>query len=305
VWGDALAELERARPDVRIVNLETAVTQSDAWQPKGIHYRMHPGNVPCLEAAGIDCCAIANNHVLDWGRAGLTETLESLRRAGLRTAGAGRDAAEAAAPAVLALPGDRRVLTFAFGSVTSGIPRDWAATERRSGVNLLEARSVREIAADVRRARRPGDVVVASLHWGGNWGYEIPAWQRELARSLIDEAGVDVVHGHSSHHAKGIEVHAGRPILYGCGDFLHDYEGIRGHEEFRNDLVLMYFVTIDPSARRLVRLELTPLRVRRFRLGRASADDARWLRDTLGRECAALGTRVEPTAEGRFAVGWE
>ena len=69
------------------------------------------------------------------------------------------------------------------------------------------------------------------------------AIQSQLAHSLLDEAGVDVIHGHSSHHVKGIEVYKGKAILYGCGDFLTDYEGIQGYEEFRDDLVLMYFLT--------------------------------------------------------------
>ncbi len=303
VWGDGLAELERVRPDVRIVNLETSVTRSDAWLPKGINYRMHPDNVPCLTTAGIDCCVLANNHILDWGQAGLTETLDSLRQAKIATAGAGRDATEAADPAILELGRGTRVITFAFGSTTSGIPDEWAAAPGRPGVNLLEAVTVEQIAAGVRRVKRPGDVVVASIHWGGNWGYAIPQRQRDLVHRLIDEAGVDVIHGHSSHHAKGIEVYRNRPILYGCGDLLHDYEGIRGHEEFRGDLVLMYFVTLDPSAGGLVRLEMTPLQVRRFRLRRPSPEDARWLEDRLRRECAKLGTRVEATASGRLALG--
>jgi poly-gamma-glutamate capsule biosynthesis protein CapA/YwtB (metallophosphatase superfamily) len=72
VWGDALEELRSRAPQARIVNLETAVTLAeDAWPGKGIHYRMHPRNVACLAAAGIDCCVLGNNHVLDWGQAGL------------------------------------------------------------------------------------------------------------------------------------------------------------------------------------------------------------------------------------------
>ena len=63
-WGDALAELERVMPDVRVINLETAITVSDRYRPKGINYRMHPENIGCLMAAGVDCCALANNHVL-------------------------------------------------------------------------------------------------------------------------------------------------------------------------------------------------------------------------------------------------
>ena len=127
VWGDALVEWARVGPDVRIVNLETAVTTSNDWQRgKGIHYRMHPRNVPCLSAARIDCCVLANNHVLDWGEAGLAETLAALHQANLQTAGAGCELAAAAAPAALATPRGR-VLVFAFGAESSGISPSWGA----------------------------------------------------------------------------------------------------------------------------------------------------------------------------------
>jgi poly-gamma-glutamate synthesis protein (capsule biosynthesis protein) len=304
VWGDALAELERMRPRARIINLETAVTRGDDWQPKGIHYRMHPENVSCLTAAAIDCCVLANNHVLDWGPSGLTETLDVLRRAGIITAGAGLDAAQAAAPAIIEIGSVNRVVTFAFGSPTSGIPLPWAAGENRPGVNLLDDETPDRIARDVRRMRRPGDVFVASVHWGSNWGYEIPREQVHLAHRLIDEAGIDVVHGHSAHHPKGIEVHAGRPVLYGCGDLLNDYEGIEGHETLRSDLAVLYLVTYDASECQLVGLDLCPFQMRRFQLHRASKDDATWLRDTLDRECAKLGTRIESTTDDRLGLRW-
>ena len=77
----------------------------DHWVGKGIHYRMHPQNVPCLSAAQIDCCVLANNHVLDWGYAGLAETLRTLHKSNLSTAGAGRCSEQARAPAVLEVPG--------------------------------------------------------------------------------------------------------------------------------------------------------------------------------------------------------
>jgi poly-gamma-glutamate synthesis protein (capsule biosynthesis protein) len=88
--GDALAELDAMKPDARIVNLETALTRSeDAWPGKGIHYRTSPENARMLAAAGIDCCTLANNHVLDWGHTGLAETLRTLRTLNARHAGAG------------------------------------------------------------------------------------------------------------------------------------------------------------------------------------------------------------------------
>lgn len=137
IWGDAMGAFQRAAPDLRIINLETAVTTSeDAWPNKGIHYRMHPANLPCLTAADINCCILANNHVMDWGYKGLAETLDSLHRAGIGTCGAGRDAAEAAGPAILNIPDKGRVLVFAWGTEDSGVPREWAADVSRPGVNF-------------------------------------------------------------------------------------------------------------------------------------------------------------------------
>ncbi len=306
VWGDALKEWRRVAPDVRIVNLETSVTRSDDYLPKGINYRMHPRNVACLTAAAIDGVILANNHVLDWGQEGLVETLDTLKNAGVATAGAGRNLDEAQSPALFEVAGGRRVVVFSYGAVTSGIPRDWAATETKPGVSLLgdlSESTVERIAAQVATVKRPGDLVVASIHWGGNWGYRIPREQRAFAHGLVDRAAVDVVHGHSSHHPKGIEVYRGKPILYGCGDFLNDYEGISGHESFRPELVLMYFVTFDAAAK-LVSFRMTSLEVRRFQLQRASRADADWLCGVLDREGRPLGTRVSRQDESSLVLEW-
>jgi poly-gamma-glutamate synthesis protein (capsule biosynthesis protein) len=307
VWGDALAELRAMAPDLRIVNLETAVTaRGERWK-KGIHYRMHPRNLPCLAAAAIDCCVLANNHVLDWGHAGLEDTVAALERAGIRHAGAGRDAAAAAAPALLEASGKGRVAVFSCALQSSGVDPDWAAATRRAGVNYLpdlDAAGVAAIAAAAGRIRQPRDIIVVSLHWGGNWGYAVPAQQRAFAHALIDEAGVDVVHGHSSHHVKGIEVYRERPILYGCGDFLNDYEGIGGYEDYRGELGLMYFPRLDPAGGRLLSFTLSPTRIRRLRVNRAAPDEARWLADVLNREGMTLGTRAVLNDDGRLELRW-
>jgi poly-gamma-glutamate capsule biosynthesis protein CapA/YwtB (metallophosphatase superfamily) len=307
IWGEALEELDRIRPDARIVNLETSVTTSDQPWPKGINYRMHPANIGCLTAAGIDCCVLANNHVLDWGRAGLQETLATLAAAGVRAAGAGVTRETAKAPAVIEVQGKARVLVFGFGTRSSGIPLAWAAREEQPGVNLLEdlsERTVARIANQVWALKQPGDIVVASVHWGGNWGYEVPTEQRAFAHGLVEVAGVDVVHGHSSHHAKAVEVYDGRLILYGCGDLLNDYEGIGAYEAFRDDLALMYFVALAPATGHLVRLATTVLQIRRFRLQRASRADTLWIGNVLTREGARFGTRAEPTGSSALMLGW-
>jgi poly-gamma-glutamate capsule biosynthesis protein CapA/YwtB (metallophosphatase superfamily) len=296
IWGDALAALDQAGTDARVINLETAITRSDDFQSdKGIHYRMHPGNIRCLGAARIDCCCLANNHVLDWGHDGLAETLRTLDEAGIAHAGAGCDATHAAAPAMLDLTGKGRVLVFSYGMTSSGIPEQWKASRHKPGVNLLEDASdetARRIARDMTEAARPGDVIVASIHWGGNWGYGVSEEETRFARRLIDE-GVHILHGHSSHHVKTVEFHHGRPVLYGCGDFLNDYEGISGYEDYRADLALIYLVDIDARQGGLAGLRMLPMRIRRFRLERASAEEAGWLADLLNRLGEPSGTRVD------------
>ncbi|NJC73524.1 CapA family protein [Planosporangium thailandense] len=294
-WGDALRVLDEVAPDARVLNLETSITRSDDFAPgKAVHYRMNPANLPCLAVARPDVCVLANNHVLDFGHRGLAETLDTLSGAGLTAVGAGRDVAGARRPAVVATRGGGRVVVFSFGTASSGIPRRWAATGDRAGVDLLPDLSpvtAAGIVDRVRRVRRPYDVVVASIHWGSNWGYDVCRDQTRFAHDLV-EGGVDVVHGHSSHHPRPIEVYRGRLILYGCGDFIDDYEGISGYEEYRDDLRLQYFVSVEPQTGELAGARLVPLQARRMRLRHASRRDCAWLCGTLNRISRGYGARV-------------
>ena len=304
VWGAALDELVRMQPDVRIINLETAVTRSNDRANKGINYRMSPENAECLAAAGIDCCVLANNHVLDWGCSGLMDTLATLQKLDIEATGAGRNDREARAPAVLNLA-EGKLLIFAFGSTSSGVTLEWAATEDAPGVNLLpdlSEASASEVADQITALRKPGDLVFVSIHWGSNWGYHIPDEQKVFARTLIDKAGVSVVHGHSSHHPRAIEIYRDRLILYGCGDFLNDYEGIRGYERYRDDLVLMYFADLELTSGTLHALKLVALQIKNFRLFRPSRQDVEWVRQTLDREARRFGTRVTFDADQKLVV---
>jgi poly-gamma-glutamate synthesis protein (capsule biosynthesis protein) len=107
---------------------------------------------------------------------------------------------------------------------------------------------------------------------------------------------VDLVHGHSSHHPRPIEVYRGKLILYGCGDFVDDYEGISGHARFRDDLRLLYLATVDGATGRLAALRMLPLQARRMRLTRVTGKDAQWLQATLDRISRRFGVRVDLTS---------
>jgi poly-gamma-glutamate capsule biosynthesis protein CapA/YwtB (metallophosphatase superfamily) len=307
IWGGALQELERAHVDLRIINLETAITSVEMqWEDKEIHYRMHPQNIGCISAAGISACALANNHVLDWGYDGLSETLRTLDAADVAHSGAGDNTEEAAAPAVLDVPGKGRLFFFSFASTGSGVPQEWCATAIRPGINLVddlsEATAAR-IASQMRRYQQSGGLIFASIHWGSNWGYEIPRAQITFAHRLIEE-GIALVHGHSSHHVKAIEVFKGRLILYGCGDFLTDYEGISGYETFRGDLALMYLIELDSRSGELESVRLVPMRMRRFRLEQTSPADARWLSVLLNNIGASFGTHTRLVEGNNLVLEW-
>jgi poly-gamma-glutamate capsule biosynthesis protein CapA/YwtB (metallophosphatase superfamily) len=300
-WGEALSLLDEYAPDVRLINLETSITAGGDFAPhKVVLYRMHPNNVGCLTAIRPDVCALANNHILDFGYAGLTDTLRVLTEAGIACAGAGLDVEQAQRPIVVTLPDGGRVVIASCGMGSSGIPSKWAASGRRPGVAFvpdLSDRSAAEVARRIHAEKRPGDVAIVSLHWGSNWGYDVDNGQIRFAHKLIDE-GVDVVHGHSSHHPRPIEVYHGKLILYGCGDTVDDYEGIGTYESFRHELRLLYFATVNRDTGSLDLLRMVPMRMRRMRLEGVPADDAEWLRATVEQMSRRFGTRVEKTADG-------
>ncbi|MEV8634799.1 CapA family protein [Streptosporangium sp. NPDC051023] len=304
-WGDALRVLDEAAPDVRVINLETSITRSDEFAPgKAVHYRMSPANIPSLTAIRPDVCALANNHVLDFGATGLRETLDTLAAAGLRAAGAGRDIGEARHPATVAVHGVGRVLVLSFGTASSGIPPEWAATRDQAGVDVVsESSDIRaaEITDLVRRVKEAGDIVIASVHWGSNWGYGVSRDQVRFAHQLVN-GDVDVVHGHSSHHPRPVEVYRDKLVLYGCGDCVDDYEGIGGHEYYRDELRMLYLVMLEAASGKLIGLRMVPMRARRMRLWRASAEDCRWLREVLDRISRGHGTRVDLEPDGTLTL---
>ena len=198
-------------------------------------------------------------------------------------------------------------MVFSFGMASSGIPRAWAATEARADIDFLpgpSAARAAEIADRIRQVKRAGDAVVASVHWGSNWGYEVTGDQVRFAHRLID-GGADLVHGHSSHHVKAIEVYKERLVLYGCGDFLTDYEGISGYEMFRGDLALMYLIELSSSSGELIAARLVPMRMRRFRLEHASTADAEWLCNLLNQLGKPFATQTRLDDDDRLTLRWQ
>ncbi len=305
VWGDLLDDLDARDVDLRLVNLETAITLGGTYDPgKGIHYRMHPANVALLKAARIDAVMLANNHVLDWGSYGLAHTLAALEDAGITRAGAGLDGPDAFAPRVLPCNQGGRLVMFAFALGDAGVPQSWQAGPGKPGVSRAEPAMIAAVVkAQLAQIRQPGDIVFLSIHWGGNWGYPVSATHRALAERLVAE-GVDLVFGHSSHHPRAAMVRDGRLVLYGAGDLINDYEGIGGNRAFRPELVLGYVADIARKTGELMRLEMLPYQLHRFRLSRADSEARHWLAWRLNSEAHKFGGKVEETPQATLRLQW-
>lgn len=305
-WGDVLEVLHDATPDVRLINLETTITADGQFADrKPVCYRMHPDNLPALTALQPDVCALANNHILDFGYQGLTDTIAALEREGIQGSGAGAELLTARRPAAVLVHDEHRVIVGSMAMMSSGVPESWAAHRDRPGVWLIrdpsEQQAADDVAAQVLAHKHDGDITIVSVHWGSNWGHAIASSDVAFAHQLID-AGIDIVHGHSSHHPRPIEIYRGKPILYGCGDVIDDYEGIGGHESFRSDLRLLYIASVDTAKGQLISLRMLPLRVRRMRLQRACQADAEWLRNSIEHISRQFGIHVNARPDDLLEV---
>jgi poly-gamma-glutamate capsule biosynthesis protein CapA/YwtB (metallophosphatase superfamily) len=79
-------------------------------------------------------------------------------------------------------------------------------------------------------------------------------------------------------------------ILYGSGDFINDYEGITGHEMYRDDLALMYFASFDAETGNISKFMIVPMQIKNFKLNYTDRNDAEWVKNILNRERKTFNT---------------
>lgn len=302
-WGDTLLLLQQS--DLRIGNLETSVTTSnEKWPDKVFNYRMHPANIECLKAAQVDYVSLANNHTLDFGRSGLMETIDVLQDADIAFAGAGHTTTEAERPAVLKLARvqggtsqdsqHHEIHLYSF----SDHPSDWQKVPEFNLIHYTATDRVRMkkiLTQEHTGSTLSPSLKIITMHWGPNYSWEPSKDITDLAHFLIDECGIDIIHGHSSHHIQGVEIYKGKLIIYGCGDFVDDYAVVSSH---RNDLSAIWNVTLAESndgRLELQRLEVFPNRIRSFKAGLIPVgyQDHDFVRDHVRDLSAKLRTTVE------------
>lgn len=185
----------RVRPifeadDLTIVNLEGPLTTSKSKRSgREFNFKGDPDFVAILSGSGIDVCNVANNHSLDFGKAGLQETSEVLERAGIGCSGYFK--------AYTTNVKGVRVCSLGF--------TEWDYT-------------VDEMSEAIRAARADCDLLIVSVHWGEELEYNATSTQRAMGRAAID-AGADLVLGTHPHVISGIEKYYGKYIVYSLGNF--------------------------------------------------------------------------------------
>ena len=287
-WGNTIDLLKNA--DLTVVNLECVIASNgEPWTrtPKVFHFRADPEAIMVLEAAGVDCVSLANNHAMDFEEDALLEMVDRLDAAHIAHAGAGRNLEEVEHPAWLTAK-SRKIAVISFTDNEPG----WAATNRSPGINFVPIspadRKLALLCSTIQRAREEGaDLVIASAHWGPNMRQRPSAAFVAFAHTLMD-LGVDVFHGHSAHVFQGIEIYKGKPILYDTGDFVDDYAV---DPQLRNDQSALFRLQMN-DATGIDHIEIFPVLIEDFQVNLAEGRDFQEIANRIQRLCEEMGTHV-------------
>lgn len=212
--SDSLLSVLR-EADIFMLNEEFPFgTTGEPMEEKEYTFRVDPSYSTVLSELGVDIVTLANNHMLDFGRGPLTETLNTLDQAGIAHVGAGENLDEA-----------KTLKTFEMGGRTIGflgasrvIPEhSWNASSGSSG--LFTTYDAAALVEQIQKAEESCDFTVVYVHWGIEKNTQPEEYQKTLARQYID-AGADAVIGAHPHVLQGIEFYQGKPIFYSLGNFI-------------------------------------------------------------------------------------
>ncbi|MDP3921091.1 MAG: CapA family protein [Candidatus Omnitrophota bacterium] len=283
--GNVAPILEKA--DLALVNLESVLASGgEKWTnpPRGFYFRADPTAVEVLTQAGVDGVTLANNHILDFGYSGLAETFTTLRRAGIRWAGAGSSVVEARKPALF----QAGKLSVALLAATDNAP-EYRAGTKNPGVWYLRIPPTPEfydgLRVQINELRQAGvDLIIFSLHWGPNMREQPLPSHVDLAHGLID-AGVDIVHGHSAHVFQGIELYNEGIIFYDTGDLVDDYFVTHAIDE-----QFLYRVSVEEG--KFSKIELIPVKIQSNQVNLADGETSLRAVNRMRDRSAPFGTEI-------------
>lgn len=200
--------------DLLFGNLEGPISRQGKNQGSEYSFRSDSEVVKGLQFAGFDIMSVANNHIMDWGREALKDTLLILRSNNIWPVGAGQDEGEANKPIII----EKGANKIAFLGYTNLYPKSFEATTSTAGLSHFDKEKIKQTIAAIRQS---ADLVVVSLHWGVEYEKKANQSQRDLGRALID-SGADLVIGHHPHVVQEVERYKNGWIVYNLGNFVFD-----------------------------------------------------------------------------------
>ena len=280
-WYDVAPFLQQA--NLAIVNLETSVAEGGKPQDKTFTFRSRPETLKGLKAAGVDIVALANNHVLDYGREGLEETLDYLAQHEVQHAGAGPNEESAYAPVIRDVNGAK----FAFLSFSMIVPPGWQAGTDHPGVAVAYGED--KMLTAVKNANEISDFVFVYMHWGIERQDTPNNAQQEIGRKLVN-AGADLIIGSHPHVLQGIEYYRGVPIVYSLGNFVFTNRGLQTTE----DTVLLL---VEADKKGVISLQAVAFEIIMNKPTIVEGKDEERILSRLIKLSAPLGTKVNPDGE--------
>jgi gamma-polyglutamate biosynthesis protein CapA len=207
--------------DMVVINLEAPFTNSKENLKTVIPVKADPEHAALLNEDNIKVACLANNHIMDYGKTGLNDTLKTLKANNITALGAGENLQEATKPAYFVV--DNRTIailnyfdTSTFHEFsTSELP---AATSNSSGFAPAEWNMIKENLDD---AKKQANIVIVVFHYGNEYSTTPTEHQKTISRKCIDE-GADIVVGSHPHVIQGVESYKGKVIFYSLGNFVFD-----------------------------------------------------------------------------------
>jgi poly-gamma-glutamate synthesis protein (capsule biosynthesis protein) len=287
IWGDLLATLSNT--DLNIANLETTLTTSNHQVFKTFNFKAGPDKIRSIIEANITIVNLANNHILDFGEEGLTETLKTLDAAGIKYVGAGKNNHEASKPVILS----KNNISIGVLGFTDNEP-GWKAGSFNSGVNYIDISKTSDRNAalqNIERLQKEADIIIVSIHWGPNMKEAPDKPFIDFAHEMIQH-GAAIIHGHSAHNFQGIEVYDQKLIFYDTGDFVDDYVV---DPYLRNDHSFFYQIELNKGS--IIKAVLVPALISNCQVNLATEGDYKWSLKRMQHLSAKFETRVNDEGE--------
>jgi len=218
VFGDTLSVLQKQ--DLLVGNLEGPLTSRGTPLDKTYTFRFPPRVLEALKKAGFRYLSLTNNHVVDYGKEGLLDTLQAFGTFGMGTSGIGSSLEEARRPWKFLSPGGRPVYILSMGAYPPEKSGFDGSKEASAGIDrpgILWASE--ENLESLKKSYPTGGMNILMVHGGYEWQSTPYRGQVDLYRGFIDR-GVDIVFGSHPHVVQGMEVYRGKLIFYSLGNFL-------------------------------------------------------------------------------------